>query len=1239
MKQSNFEFLKGVNDILYRIALAAENNFPDDPNTTLIKLRMFGEASAKHIAKLLDIEIPATQLELVRELAKISWVDDSIINVFHLLRKVGNQAVHDYHNDLDDAEMALRLAFRLSIWYYRLVNKDLDFAAPIFKLPDGQQAQQYQSQVTELKEELSQALQQAQSVKDQSNSELEASKNKLTALNGYIAILEGKQEETEAQTQARVAALEAQLQQKDEELAKKTEGERKAYKQEITQRAAARRLDLSEKETRFIIDQQLRAAGWAADTTALTYANGTRPQIGKNLAIAEWPTAVDETGNTGFADYVLFVGLKAIGVVEAKKINIDVCGKLSEAHRYSIYFDHAHLRDELLLHAANDVKLQNKVNEVMAAYLITWPESAKLNSRSYKIPFVFSANGRDYRRQLLTKSGIWYRDVRKISNQPKALPAWHTPDELQAKLASNKEAAHQWLDNNKPTDLSLWYFQEEAVTATEQAIKQGQQNILLAMATGTGKTRTAIALMYRLIQSRRFNRILFLVDRRTLGEQALNAFDDTRINDVPFNTIFSIKGLTDKFPSDATKIHVATVQALVKRTLQSDEFMPVERYDCIIVDEAHRGYILDKEQTEGEMEFRNQLDYVSSYRRILDHFDAVKIGLTATPALHTTDIFGLPVYRYSYRKAVIDGYLTDQEPPIKIVTKLLQDGIYLSAGTEVTRLTNQGELIEDTLEDELDFEVANFNRDIIVPSFNRVVAEALATELNPSGSQKTLIFCVNNIHADMMVLALQAAFKEQYPNLEHDAIIKITGTSDKDPKKIQSLITRFKKERLPNIVITVDLLTTGVDIPSICNLVFIRKVKSRILYEQMKGRATRLCPEVGKTSFKIYDAVDLYSSLEAVDTMKPVVVRPKVELGTLVNEITDSQTYKTFEADGRCFAEHSHEQLVAKVQRIVSHGLFNREKSVEIEQAIKRLDETLSHSAGCDFASLAQTLKNKGPKQCAEIFTQLPKLVANLEHLKKQINELRNEPIFTDINGFLSKGSKDVSDWLAFIDELYPDNQVIHAKWNAGNLADLAMDEGLVDNNDKLLQLAKTGNIKAILGGAVVMAVNKTAGHWKNAFHESREVGIELAAAIEGTPELHDCILMGHSLGARVVHHTLAELDAPHVKAVYLLAGAVSSEPEVWADIFSTHSDTKFINCMSQKDSTLKYGYRAGCLFDHKPIGLSPLDEEACLNLVNIDVSKYAKGHQYFKNKKVGAFLKQELSQYDQVALKSLALV
>ncbi len=823
MKNSNFLFLKGVNDFLFAIARAAEKNYPDDPNTTLVKVRMFGEATAKHLAKLLDIEIPENQHDLLRELGKVPFVDDSILNLFHKLRTIGNKAVHEYHDDLQDAEMCLRLTFRLAVWYYRLVSKNYDFPAPNFELPNSESDHGYEQEVEALKQKL--AI--ARKSETKTKAEIEQQQAQLVALNGYISVLESKEEETKEQSQYRIASLQAKLQEKEDELAKKTEVERKAYKKQITNQAASRSLDLSEKETRYLIDVQLRKAGWDADTQKLTFSNGARPQVGRNIAIAEWPTGKDETGHEGFADYVLFVGLKPVGVVEAKKVNKDVYGKLTEAYRYSKYFDFELLRHELNNAAANDEEQLNQVAESLPLYLPTWQDTT--GADHYKIPFCYSANGRDYRSAVKTKSGIWHRDVRHPTNMPKALPEWHSPAELVAKLETDKQQQNRWFTANQEMNgLGLRYYQEEAIHATETAIIAGQQDILLAMATGTGKTRTAIALMYRLIQSKRFNRVLFLVDRTSLGKQALDAFEDTNIKGDTFNRIFNVKGLTDRFPEDSTKIHVATVQSLVKRTLQSDEVMPVGRYDCIIVDEAHRGYILDKEQTEGEEKFRNELDFISSYRRIIDHFDAVKIALTATPALHTVDIFGgekkTPVYRYSYRKAVIDGYLTDQEPPIKIITKLAEENVYISQGSEVQRLSNQGELINDTLEDEQNFEVADFNRTLIATNFNKVVCEELANNaehgIDPTSAQKTLVFCVNNTHADNVVEELRTAFKSKYPQLEHDAIIKITGDSDKDSNKVQSMITRFKKERLPNIVVTVDLLTTGIDVPSICNLAF-----------------------------------------------------------------------------------------------------------------------------------------------------------------------------------------------------------------------------------------------------------------------------------------------------------------------------------------------------------------------------------------------------------------------------------
>ena len=225
------------------------------------------------------------------------------------------------------------------------------------------------------------------------------------------------------------------------------------------------------------------------------------------------------------------------------------------------------------------------------------------------------------------------------------------------------------------------------------------------MATGTGKTKTCIALVYRLLKAERFRRILFLVDRSALGVQATVDFGEVRMENLnTFADTFDVLGMEPEknpkpTPDDDTKVHVATVQGLVKRIMypSEDATKPgVGQYDCIVVDECHRGYLLDRELSETEVKFRDQQDYVSKYRAVIDYFDAFKIGLTATPAIHTTDIFGDPVFSYSYTEAVIDGYLVDHLPPVRIHTKLNTDGIHYNVNEEVQVYdpqTNQLELI------------------------------------------------------------------------------------------------------------------------------------------------------------------------------------------------------------------------------------------------------------------------------------------------------------------------------------------------------------------------------------------------------------------------------------------------------------------------------------------------------------------------------------------------------------------
>jgi type I restriction enzyme, R subunit len=172
---------------------------------------------------------------------------------------------------------------------------------------------------------------------------------------------------------------------------------------------------------------------------------------------------------------------------------------------------------------------------------------------------------------------------------------------------------------------------------------------------------------------------LFLVDRTTLGEQAADKLKDVRLENLQtFPDIYDVKELGDLRPDPDTRLHIATVQGMIKRILYASDDappVPVDWYDCVIIDECHRGYTLDQEMSDAELTFRNESDYISRYRRVLDHFDAVRIGLTATPALHTTEIFGAPVFQYTYRQAVIDGWLVDHEPPYRLVTKLADEGI------------------------------------------------------------------------------------------------------------------------------------------------------------------------------------------------------------------------------------------------------------------------------------------------------------------------------------------------------------------------------------------------------------------------------------------------------------------------------------------------------------------------------------------------------------------------------------
>ena len=196
----------------------------------------------------------------------------------------------------------------------------------------------------------------------------------------------------------------------------------------------------------------------------------------------------------------MFIGLQVVAVVEAKRHSKDVSGDIDQAKRYSKGY-------------------QIKENE-------TFVDGSPWGK--YKVPFVFATNGREYLEQLHTLSGIWFCDVRNPNNLRRPLQGWKSPEGLVKLLQQDNEQAHEKLEQEDFNyNIELRDYQKKAIKKVESALADNQRQLLLAMATGTGKTKTAILLVYRLLKAKRFNRVLFLVDRTALGEQAVNSFNGT----------------------------------------------------------------------------------------------------------------------------------------------------------------------------------------------------------------------------------------------------------------------------------------------------------------------------------------------------------------------------------------------------------------------------------------------------------------------------------------------------------------------------------------------------------------------------------------------------------------------------------------------------------------------------------------------------------------------------------------
>ena len=659
-------------------------------------------------------------------------------------------------------------------------------------------------------------------------------------------------------------------------------------------------------------------------------------------AVEEYPT------DTGPADYGLFVNGKLLGIIEAKKLTVGAGNVLEQAKRYS---------------------------KSVAKTVGEW--------RGYKVPFLYSTNG----------EAIFYLDVRKKENTSYQICDFHSPQALYDKFSRDTAAAELWFQNNSVSKIKrLRYYQEDAIEAIENALIDGKKKMLLAMATGTGKTFTIVSLIYRLLKSGYAKRVLFLVDRRALAAQAIStisAFDTPegikldndyevysqkfKREDLEEGMRFNPAVLPEDYLTNPqekhTFIYVSTIQRMAINLLGQEGLdgfeydvdagkldIPIHVFDVIIADECHRGYSAKETGT---------------WKHVLDYFDAVKIGLTATPAGHTMAMFTHKAYSYNTELAVLDGFLVDYDA-VKIKSSVKINGAFLEEGELVGEIDTQtGVETLDGLEDERVFPAREIEVKITAPDSTQKIVKALKKHIDRFEEEyarfpKTLIFAVNDLphisHADEIVRTCKDVFGQG-----DDFVVKITGSKTVD-RPLQK-IRQFRNRPEPKIVVTVDMLSTGVDIPAIEFIVFLRMVKSRILWVQMLGRGTRRCDEIHKDKFTIVDCFDgsLIEYFKNATDFEVYLQKETVPISEVIERIYDNRD-----------REYNIKILTKRLRRI--------EKNMGSEAR----EQFSEHITDGDLKTFTDNLKEKLDKN----FTDTMKLLRNKEFQDLLVNYKRPKKVF-----------------------------------------------------------------------------------------------------------------------------------------------------------------------------------------------------------------------------------------------------
>jgi type I restriction enzyme R subunit len=653
-----------------------------------------------------------------------------------------------------------------------------------------------------------------------------------------------------------------------------------------------------EQLARQSIDASLRAAGWLIQDRAEIDLGASR-----GVAVREFKLEKDH----GFADYLLFVDGSAVGVLEAKRHGEPLRSHERQTSRYSKGLP------------------------------------AILKAPIKPLPFLYLSNGTETLFANLLDPDPRSREIFAV-HQPETLAEALTADTLHRWVRGT--GAHTSADDTKPSTLrarlrampellhgTLYPNQIRAITNLERSLRDNRPRALIQMATGSGKTITAVSAIYRLIKFAGARRVLFLVDRKNLGEQAEKEFQSYRSPDDnrKLTELYNVQRLTTQTIGASTKVVITTIQRLYAMLRGEPEFdeaneeaspfigaastaealpvtynraIPPELFDVVFIDECHRSIY-------------------SLWRQVLEYFDAFLVGLTATPAAHTYGFFKQNlVMEYRHDEAVADGVNVDFDV-YRIETRITQQGATIAATPEPVlgvRDRRTRRMRWQAPDEPVTYTATDLDRAVVardqIRTVIRTFRDRLFTEIFPGRREvpKTLVFCKDDSHAEDVVDLIREEFGKGNEFCQK-ITYKVTG------KKPADLIQEFRNSYFPRIAVTVDLVATGTDIKPIEVVVFLRTVKSRTLFEQMKGRGVRVIdpnelravtPDAtAKTHFVIVDCVAVTEQEDLADTQplercKHVALRELLEqvaYGSTDGKIMSSLASRLARLDRQCSPE------------------------------------------------------------------------------------------------------------------------------------------------------------------------------------------------------------------------------------------------------------------------------------------------------------------------------------------------